>query len=117
MHVERNEHEFSVDASIVGELLAVPPSSVQALMRDNEITSLCERGEGEHAGLYRLTFFYKGRRARLSIDGSGKVIRRSIVDLGDRHRPPSVQNIGGFAGGGGNEQEERNESDLSTLNP
>jgi hypothetical protein len=116
MHVERNEHGFSVDASIVGEPLAVPPSSVQALMRNSEITSLCERGEGEHAGLYRLTFFYKGRRARLSIDESGKVIRRSIVDLGDR-RPPSTQNVQVIGRGGGNEQEERNESDLSTLNP
>lgn len=77
-----------------GELLDLPPSGVQALMRDNKITSLCERGEGEHAGQYRLTFFYKGRRARLSIDESGMVIRRSIIDWGDRPLPSSMHRPG-----------------------
>ena len=90
MRVERNEQGFLIDASLLGELLDVPPSGVQTLMRNNEITSVCERGEGEHAGRYRLTFFYKGRRARLSVDESGQVIRRTVIDLGDRssmHRP------------------------------
>ena len=96
MQLERNQQDFSIDASLMGELLDLPPSGVQALMRDNKITSLCERGEGEHAGQYRLTFFYKGRRARLSIDESGMVIRRSIVDLGDRPLPSSMHRPGGL---------------------
>lgn len=83
MKLERSEGSFSIDALLLGELLNVPPSGVHALMRQNKITSLCERGDGEHEGQYRLTFFYKGRRARLSVDESGEVIRRSIVDIGD----------------------------------
>lgn len=96
MQLEQNEQGFSIDASLLGELLDLPPSGVQALMRDNKITSLCERGEGEHAGQYRLTFFYKGRRARLSIDETGTVIRRSIVDFGDRPVPSSLHRPGGL---------------------
>ena len=96
MRLERNEEGFSIDASLLGGLLNVSPSGVQALMRNNEITSLCERGEGEHAGQYRLTFFHKGRRARLSIDESGQVIRRSIVDFGDRSLPSSMHRPGGL---------------------
>lgn len=84
MRLERNEEGFSIDASLLGELLDVSPRDVQTLMRNNEITSRCEQGEGEHAGQYRLTFFYKGRRARLSIDESGRVVRRSILDIGER---------------------------------
>jgi hypothetical protein len=95
MELERTEEGFSIDASLVGELLDLPPSGVQALMRQNEITTVCERGEGEHEGQYRLTFFYKGRRARLSVDESGRVTRRSVIDLGDRPLPPDLRRPGG----------------------
>ena len=96
MQLDRSEQGFLIDALLLGELLNVLPSGVQALMRSNEITSRCERGEGEHVGQYRLTFFYKGRRAQLSIDESGEVMRRSIVDLGDRPLPSSMHRPGGL---------------------
>ena len=95
MQLERNEEGFSIDASLLSELLNVPASRIQSLMRRNEITSLCERGEREHEGQYRVTFFYKGRRARLSVDQSGWVIRRSIVDFGERPLPSSMHRPGG----------------------
>ncbi len=87
MRLERNMDGFAIDASILSQLLNVPSSRVQDLMRQREITGLCERGEGEYQGQYRLTFFYKGRRARLNVDESGEVIRRSVVDFGDRPVP------------------------------
>lgn len=96
MRLERNGDGFAIDASILSELLSVPASRVQDLMRQKEITSLCERGEGEHEGQYRLTFFHKGRRARLNVDELGMVIRRSVIDFDNRslpwtmHKPGSV---------------------------
>lgn len=90
MQLERNGEDFSIHASLLSDLLNVPSSCIQDLMRQKEITGLCERGEGEHEGQYRLTFFYKGRRARLSVDESGQVIRQSIVDFGDRPLPSSM---------------------------
>jgi hypothetical protein len=84
MQLERNTDGFEIDASFLGELLNVPPSHVHDLMHKREITGVCERGEGEYEGQHRLTFFYKGRRARLNVDESGTIIRRSVIDLGDR---------------------------------
>jgi hypothetical protein len=95
MRLERTGEDFWIDAAFVGELLSVPSSSVHPLMRQNAITSLCERGEGEHRGQYRLTLFYKGRRARLSVDQSGRIIRRSVVDFGDRPLPAAAHRSGG----------------------
>ena len=96
MQLERNEEGFSIDASLLSELLNVPASRIQSLMHRNEITSLCERGEREHEGQYRVTFFYKGRRARLSGDQSGWIIRRSIVDFGERPLPSSMHRPAGM---------------------
>jgi hypothetical protein len=96
MELERNEEGFSIDASSLGELLKVPPSRILAMIRANEITSVCERGEGEHEGQYRLTFLYKGLRAQLTVDESGQVTRRSVIDLGDR--PVAQSRSVGLAG-------------------
>jgi hypothetical protein len=77
-----------IEASILAHGLEFDPSSVQAMMRRGEITSLCERGVNEDAGRYRLTFFCKGRRFRLIIDRTGTVVQRSTIDFGDRPLRP-----------------------------
>ena len=81
--VEIRDHEFVVDAALVGELLRLPVSRVQTLMRSGAITSSCERGIDEDAGEFRLSFFHGNRRARLSTDLAGRILRRSAVDFGD----------------------------------
>ena len=85
--IEFRDDAFVVDAALVGELLQLPASRVQALMRSRRITSVCERGIDEHAGEYRLSFFYGNRRARLSTNLEGRVLRKSAVDFGDRPMP------------------------------
>ncbi len=94
MRLERNTDGFAIDASLLGEMLNVPSARVQDLMRRKEITARCERGEGEHQGLFRLSFFYKGRRARVSVDETGEVVRRTIVDFHDRPVPSSMRKPG-----------------------
>ncbi len=95
VRLERNIDGFAIDAALLGELLNVPSCRVQDLMRQKEITGLCERGEGEHQGMYRLTFFYKGRRARVSVDEAGEIVRRSTIDFGDRPLSSSMHTLGG----------------------
>jgi hypothetical protein len=85
--VEIRDDEFVVDAALVGELLRLPVSRVQTLMRSGGITSSCERGIGEDAGEFRLSFFYGNRRARLNTDLAGRVLRKSAIDFGDRPIP------------------------------
>lgn len=79
--------DIEIDAALVGELFDVPPAEVLALLKARAITSVCERGIDEHQGEMRLSFFYGNRRARVSIDENGNILRRSVVDFGDRPMP------------------------------
>lgn len=82
--IELSDNAFVVDAALIGELLDLPAETVPVLMREGRITSACERGVDEHNGEFRLTFFHRNRRARLSTDLAGRILRRSVVDFGDR---------------------------------
>lgn len=78
--VKFEDGAFSVDAALIADGLGLEPALVQARMREGKITSLCERGNGEDAGRFRLTFFHARRRLRLVIDEAGNVIERSVDD-------------------------------------
>jgi len=82
--IELSDNTFVVDAALIGELLQLPASEVPILMRAGSITSACEQGVDEHAGQFRLSFFYRNRRARLSTDADGRVLRRTVIDFGAR---------------------------------
>lgn len=89
--VELGEHEITVDARLIADGFDLDPSAVLTGMRDGTITSLCERGSGEDAGRFRLTFFYRSRRCRFVVDRHGRVLRRSMLDFGDRPVPTSLR--------------------------
>jgi hypothetical protein len=63
-------------------------------MQTRAITSACERGTDEHSGRYRLSFFYRSRRARLNVDASGTVLNRSTLDYGDEPLPRAMHRAG-----------------------
>lgn len=92
--VEISDGTFCVDGAMLGGLLDIRPDEVPALMREGAITSVCERGTDDHAGQYRLSFFYGSRRARLSIDDTGRILRRSVVDFGAQPLPRSAHRPG-----------------------
>jgi hypothetical protein len=85
--IEVSDNAFVVDAALVAELLQLPATRVQTLMRSGRITSVCERGIDEHAGEFRLSLFYGNRRARVSTDLEGHILRKSAIDFGDRPIP------------------------------
>ena len=89
-----DNNTFLVDAVLIGELLHIPPPRVPELMREGQITSGCERGVGEHEGEFRLTFFYRNRRARLGADPTGRILRKSVIDFGDRPVPAALRRAG-----------------------
>jgi hypothetical protein len=88
--VEIADGGFVIDATALGALLDVAPADIPALMRTRAITSLCERGLDANQGEFRLSFFYRRRRAWVNIDTSGRVLRRSVIDL-DRQRQSGAQ--------------------------
>ncbi len=92
--IEFSENTFLVGAALIGELLHIPASRVPSLMREGAITSACERGVGEHEGEFRLTFFYRSRRARLSTDPAGRILRRSVIDFSEQPVPDAPHRAG-----------------------
>lgn len=92
--IERSDDAFIVDAELIEQLLDVPAARVPTLMRQGAITSVCERGIDDHDGEFRLTFFYRSRRARLSTDLAGRILRRSVVDFGGRPVPQALHRPG-----------------------
>lgn len=90
-HVEIADGTFYVDSSALSGLFNIDPAEVAELMRARAITSVCERGIGIHDGEFRLSFFYGNRRARLSVDTSGKILRRSTVNFGERPIPAAMR--------------------------
>lgn len=88
--IERSEDAFLVDAELIEQLLDVPAARVPVLMREGAITSVCERGIDDHEGEFRLTFFYRNRRARVCADPTGRVLRSSVIDYGDRPIPRTL---------------------------
>ncbi|WP_019198792.1 DUF6522 family protein [Afipia birgiae] len=92
-HIEIEDGAFCVDSSTLGGLLHIHPADIPELMRKRAITTACERGIDDHEGQFRLSFFYGNRRGRLSVDESGRILQRSVVDFGERppvmHKPQS----------------------------
>jgi hypothetical protein len=86
MPVNRMDENFLIEATLIGELLGIPPVDVPALMRSGDITSVCESGVDADQGTFRLNLFYRGRHARLRVDPAGQILQRSIIDFGDRPR-------------------------------
>lgn len=77
MRLEATATGFAIDAADLGSLLDLPTEEVRALMRAGRIGSGFERGEGDDAGRFRVTFTHGRRRVRLTIDGDGRVLQRS----------------------------------------
>jgi Family of unknown function (DUF6522) len=73
------ETGFEIDAIDLGPLLELRPADIQRMMREGKITSRFERGEGEDAGRFRLTFFHSNRRVQLTIAGDGEVLKQTRV--------------------------------------
>lgn len=79
MKIDMSGSHPTIDARDLGELLDLPAQEVQRLMRAGQITSRFETGEGADAGKVRLTFFFRGRRVRLTCHNDGTVLSTSRV--------------------------------------
>jgi hypothetical protein len=86
MNIEFENGTFTVAAAVIAEPFGLDPSSVPSQMRDGRITSLCERGEEEDVGRYRLTFYHGRRRLRLVVDDSGAIVGRTVDRFSPRAR-------------------------------
>lgn len=94
MQIEINDGEILIDADVLAPLLDVAAADVPELMRRQAITSICERGVDADDGRYRLSFFYRNRRVRLSVDPTGEIRKRMTIDFGEQKLPPQLHKPG-----------------------
>ena len=89
--IQFQQGTISIDAVLVAEGLGIEPTLVQPLMREGNITSVCERGIDRDTGRHRLTFFHGVHYFSVVIDDSGKVIQRSTGEATDRSPTQAVR--------------------------
>ncbi|UHQ18753.1 DUF6522 family protein [Lysobacter sp. KIS68-7] len=65
---------IEIDGAVVARALGLEVAAFRQLMADRKVTVLCERGTGEDAGLYRASFYYGDRKARLVVGQDGRVV-------------------------------------------
>lgn len=87
--VRRDADGFDVDAELLGRGLSLEPARVVEYLRSGLITSRVERGEGEDAGRWRLSFWHGTTRFRLIVDEAGEILSRTRVSY-DAEVPPAV---------------------------
>ncbi len=81
------ETAIEIDASLVAKGLRITPEALRAALRDGQVTRTVEKGEGEDAGRFRVTFFSPTRRLRLLFTADGDVLQTSAADYSRKVRP------------------------------
>ena len=66
--------EIEIDGALVAAKLGLEPEQFRQLMEDHKVSLLCERGVGEDEGLYRASFYYRGRRFRVVLEADGRIV-------------------------------------------
>lgn len=75
--IEREGDGFVIPAALLAEAFKMIEDDVRLAMRDGTLTSLCEAGEGEDAGRWRLTFRHADRACRFTLDATGAILTTS----------------------------------------
>ena len=89
--LERREDGFVIEAGRLAALLGLPAEQVRAELQDGRIVTRVERGEGEDAGTWRLSFLRGADRARLVVDDAGRELRCSRISVPP---PPAARTAG-----------------------
>jgi hypothetical protein len=75
MRIEQDPSgDHVLDATALAEKLSIPPEDLRRRMRLGLVTSLVETGEGEDAGLRRLTVRCGAAVWRAVIDADGQIV-------------------------------------------
>ncbi len=74
MKLEVENDRVVIDAFDLAPLIGCQPSDVPGLMRSGQITSVFEKGEGEDAGRFRVTFRFGATKVRFTCAEDGEVL-------------------------------------------
>ena len=73
------EQAIEIDAALVAKGLKMEPEELRAALRDGRVTRTVEKGEGEDAGRFRVTFYAPTCRYRVLFTAAGAILQTSSV--------------------------------------
>jgi len=80
MRIERDQRgDYVLEPLALGEKLSIPPEQLRRCLRLGLVTSLVETGEGEHAGLRRLTVRCGAEVWRAVVDADDQIIEEERI--------------------------------------
>ncbi|MGV8953715.1 MAG: DUF6522 family protein [Cypionkella sp.] len=68
---------FEVDAGLIAKAFGLDTANLKEKMRAGTVTSRCEKGVGDDAGRFRLTFHYAFQVLQLTVDANGCVLAQT----------------------------------------
>ena len=80
MRIERDQRgDYVLEPIALAEKLSIPPEDLRRCLRLGLVTSLVETGEGEHAGLRRLTVRCGAAVWRAVVDADDQIIEEERI--------------------------------------
>ena len=80
MRIERDQRgDYVLEPIALAEKLSIPPEELRRCLRLGLVTSLVETGEGEHAGLRRLTVRCGAEVWRAVVDADDQIVEEERV--------------------------------------
>jgi hypothetical protein len=81
---------IEIDAALVAKGLHMDPGDLRDAMQQGHVTRKVEKGEGEDAGRFRVTFYSPTRRLRLLFDAQGVILQTSSADYSRKARKTAL---------------------------
>ncbi len=83
MRLDVTDGQITVDARDLAPLIGCAPAEVPTHMREGRITSTFEKGEGEDAGRFRVTFRFGTTKVRFTCAEDGTVLSQIRTQVAD----------------------------------
>ncbi len=83
---------IEIDATLVAKGLRMDPDALRTALRDGRVTRKVEKGEGDDAGRFRVTFYAPTRRLRVLFTTDGTILQTTSAAY-SRKPPPAPPDI------------------------
>ena len=77
---------IEIDATLIAKGLRMDPEALREAMQKGQVTRTVEKGEGEDAGRFRVTFYSPTCRLRLLFNAEGTLLQTSSADYSRKPR-------------------------------
>ncbi len=87
------DQTIQIDATLIASGLRMSQEALRTAMQEGHVTRTVEKGEGDDAGRFRVTFYSPTRRLRLLFDAAGTILQTSSADYSRKTRPAATTSV------------------------